>query len=939
MSTSAANNLMLNSTQRNPMARARTPTIDIKVLAPVHLREGVPRAHLLTTIERQQPRILCVIAPAGYGKTKLLSQWAYRLRENGSSVAWLSLDEKDRNPRRFLAHFLHTIERGDPTIADHLPAATDRLVQNGISQRATSAILNALTQTTSPLSLVLDDTHHLGNTDSWTIIESLIRDGPPWVRIVIAARTRPPFSMGRVRTKDDFLEIDTAQLAFSAEETAAFFESHGCEALSAQDISTLHKRTEGWAAALQLTAITLRNGRDPSTVIGEISGRDQRLSEYLLEEVFGKLPADIREFLTKTAILDRLHPEVCDAITGRKDAKKLLEEIGRLDLFLSPLDPELHWFRYHTLFSEFLRRQLYSAEERTGIAALHRRAGAWLLGHGHVSEAVNHYFAADDHNSVARILHKHCDEIYYAGHYSEVLQWLEQMPAGFLHRDPRLILNRVWALVHDWRFDEAETLIKTVQRITRRKGQCSTHARDKKEHQEFDALIAHRRAMKLLIADRLLTARDAWRKLLARHTFDDPYLQGSVEVAYALSQFSLYSWDAARDRIGRAERLFRSSRQHCGKVWSDSFTAFCWIGTGETGRVEELLRGAVASAVNYAGANSSFAALPALPLADFLYERSRIEEAQRLIQVYLDKATTLGTVDQLIGGYVTAMRLASKGGAIHEADAAFRQALSCAETHDFPRLRAHVVEERLRELIQTGERAAALALAQREDLLKSREVMMPRRVQTSYDEVRALAWSRIAFLRGDVTGACSVLTQWTCFLRRRGYRRAEIRFAVVLAKQLHLSGRGSNAIDALWNALRTSVVTGAIRPFADEGNTVAHLLEILPEHRVLSASEDSHLRTILAQFSVNASTTSRKNNEPKRGVSRRSAPGALIEPLKRREREILERISEGMTNDEVARDLSLSVGTVNWYLYQIYQKFGVHRRTHAVTRARAYGLL
>lgn len=925
------------------MARPRLPAVETKVIAPVHLRTGVPRARLLSLFERQRPRVLCIVAPAGYGKTHLLAQWAWHLQEYGSKVAWLSLDGKDDNPQRFLTHLLRALETGEPALGGLLPVVADRIAGDDIlqntSQNAATAILNALARTPSPLTLVLDDAHYLDNAAGWPIVERLVREAPTHVHVAIAARVRPPLPVGRVRALGDLLEIDAAQLAFTEAETAEFLATQDIAPLPARAVSALHGKTEGWAAALQLTAIALRDGRNPESVIARIGGHDQRLSEYLFEDVFGNLPADIRDFLTHTAILERLHPGICDAVTRRRDSKSILAQVERLHLFLAPLDPERNWFRYHALFSEFLLRQLDLSEDSGDIASLHRRAGTWLLAHGHVSEAVNHLFAAGDHNGVVDILHKHCDELYYAGHYTDVLRWLEQLPMGLLHRHPRLLLNRVWALVHDWRFDEAKALIKTVRRISSRHARHRGRTGDGRRNAALDALTIHRQAMMLLIGDRLSAARDAWKKLLAGHAFADPYLQGSAHAAYALSQFGLYSWNSARDHIARAERLFRSSHQHCGKVWSDSFTAMCWIGVGEPNGVEELLRQAMASAIGHSSANSPFAALPALPLADFLYERDRTGEARQLIQTHLDTATTLGTVDQLIAGYITAMRLAARDGAVSEAESTFRRALTCADRHDFPRLRAHAVEERLRQLLQGGEWSVARMLAESENLLGSRESMMPGRTRTSQDEARALAWARMAFAQRDAEGARAVLTRWTDFARQRGYRRTAIRFGAALAVQLHLSGRTDEAIDALWEALRAAAVTGALRPFVDEGNILARILQDLPERRLLSPQEAVHAQKLLGAFAHTTAPQPRAPAIPASKPGRLSLSRGPVEALKRREREILRRIARGMTNREIAIDLSLSVGTINWYVHQMYQKLGVHRRTHAVICGKAFGYL
>ena len=904
------------------MAPTRAAVSQTNALPPFHLRHGVGRGHLLSPFIHQGRRVLSVVAPAGYGKTRLLAQLAHRVHDEGTDVAWLSLDDRHRRYQQFVTEFLQAVSQGAPYVASRFPDPAMALADR-------AEVVRALTATQKPLLIVLDDVHFLDDP-SWEWLGFLLREGPPWLSFAIAGRVSPALDCATLRLNDSIVEIGKAQLAFAPNEALFFFESQGLASLSRDEVAALQEKTEGWPAALQLAAVALKEGRVPLDAISEFGAHEQLLSEYLLNEVFHNMPQGVRDFLLKTAILEKLSPDLCNAVTGESDAHHHLAEIERLNLFLWPLDPERKWFRYHALFADFLCQRLASNMPAKRVERLHRRAAAWFNRHGYMAEAVHHCFAASDFKGVVRILNKHCDEFYYTGHYGEVLHWLERLPPALLRHQPRLLLNRVWALVHEWRFAEAESLIRTVRR---NRGEEADHG------QELEALIAHRRGMKLMVADRLLSARDVWRRLLSETTFDDPYLQGSADVAFAFSQYNLYSYKAARDHAARGEQLFRSNRQHCGKIWSDTFASICLIGIGEAGQVEDILRGAVEAASEHAGAHSSFVALPALTLAGFLYERNRLGEAVRLVQLYLNKATTLGVVDQLIAGYVAGMRLADMGRLHEEVAEIFARGLDCAAAHGFSRLRAHLVEERLRGLGLQGDVSGFLALARREGLLDhGTDGFYPGRLQTSADEARALARARVAFRLDDASGAVSVLRAWIAFLRRRGYRRSDCNFNIVLADMLFRLDCEEEGLDRLWDAIRIAAETGTIRPFLDEGDVVVARLGELASRRGLSATEASHLRIVLDQCppELLRRSAARAGLQPDGERPQLHRAGA---PLKLREREVLRRIAQGMTNGEVAGDLSLAVGTVNWYVHQIYQKLGVHRRTHAVSRARDQGLL
>jgi len=360
----------------------------------------VARSRLTAKLEREPSRKLTLIsAPAGFGKTTLLVEWL-RERAGGEGwVAWLSLDEGDNDPVRFMSYLVVALRRtSEEEIGEGVLVAL-RSPEPPRIEAMIAALVNEIAALPRELTLVLDDYHLIDSQSVHGVVSFLLEHLPDNVHLIIASRVDPPLQLARLRARNQMIHLDATHLSFTSEEASTFLnEVMGLE-LSVEDLATLEERTEGWIAGLQLAALSMQDREDVSGFINAFSGSYRDVLDYLAEEVLARQPERVRDFMLRTSILDHLTGSLCDALTGRSDGQGMLERLERDNLFVFALDEERRWYRYHHLFAEFLRgRLMRERPESTG--ELHLRASGWYEGNGHLSEAVGHALSAQTTTSL-----------------------------------------------------------------------------------------------------------------------------------------------------------------------------------------------------------------------------------------------------------------------------------------------------------------------------------------------------------------------------------------------------------------------------------------------------------------------------------------------------------------------------------------------------------
>jgi LuxR family maltose regulon positive regulatory protein len=435
--------------------------LETKLTPPRMRSEHVPRRTLLAALRAGSARKLTLIAaPAGFGKSTLLAEWA--ATEPESAVAWLSLDRTDNDPARFFTYLAAALGRVAPELGERALVAL-RSPGADLVAVVLPLLLNQLAHLDRELVLVIEDYHLISSQEVHQAVAYFIERLPPTFRIIVSTREDPPLPLGRIRARGELAEVRVDQLRFTDEEAETFLTRLLGLELSSADVARLQVRTEGWPAALYLAALSLRGQSDASAIIDRFAGDDRYLVDYLATEVLDRQTPELRSFLLQTCILGRFCGALCDAVAGRHDSAPRLAELEHSNLLLVPLDTRREWYRYHHLFADLLRREL-EATDAAALPELHRRASKWFRGAGLIVDAATHAIAGGDVAMLAELVSLHYGLFVDQGQLATVIGWLEAIPAHLVAADWLLGFAGGVVYAHAGRFDEAEHWLGLAER-------------------------------------------------------------------------------------------------------------------------------------------------------------------------------------------------------------------------------------------------------------------------------------------------------------------------------------------------------------------------------------------------------------------------------------------------------------------------------------------
>jgi LuxR family maltose regulon positive regulatory protein len=440
-----------------------SPLIAGKLSVPP-LRPGLVPRRRLTKLLDEAERLSVVVAPAGWGKTTLLADWAHTAAAaNRIAIGWLTIDEADDEPYRFWTYLISAMRTGDPALGGDALTAL-RVTQVNPLDVAVPTLLNDLAAGTGRLAVILDDSHVLTDRRIHEGVEFLLGYLPPQVHLILAGRSDPALPVARLRARGELTEIRAEGLRFSADEAGPLITGVTGTELEPHQVDELITRTEGWAVGLELVALALRSTPDPGSGLGRLLGDDRHAIDYLTSEVMAGLQPDRRQFLLRTSVLDQFTAALCDAMLGRDDSARVIAELERADLFLVALDLQRSWFRYHRLFREALRRELRVAEP-TMAPSLLRRAAQWYRSTGDVEQAIRCLIAADDPVAAADLLCTSDDEFMNRGALGTYLRLADALPAEVVRAVPRLGILLASAAGFTGQLDRVRPLLDAVEAV------------------------------------------------------------------------------------------------------------------------------------------------------------------------------------------------------------------------------------------------------------------------------------------------------------------------------------------------------------------------------------------------------------------------------------------------------------------------------------------
>ncbi len=614
-----------------------------KLRAPRTRPNLVARLRLREALAAGAGRTLTLVsAPAGFGKTTLLTEWSEDRSGGERSVAWVSLDESDNDPARFLAYLVGALRVTEEGIGEGVLASL-RSPESPPIEAVVGALVNELAGVEQEITVVLDDYHLIASEPVHEAVSFLIEHMPENVRLVVASRTDPPLTLPKLRARDQMTEIRAADLRFTPEEATAFLGDVMGLTLSAGDVEALEEVTEGWVAALQLAALSMRDREDVSGFVEAFSGSNRHVLDFLAEEVLERQPAGVGEFLLHTSVLERMTAPLCDALTGRDDGQEMLERLERENLFVVPLDDERRWYRYHHLFADFLRGRLgRESPELTG--ELHLRASGWYEDNGHLAEAIGHALSAPDPERAARLIEQGIKEAWSRGEGPTVLGWLEALPTGAKRRRPRLITEHALALVLTGRPNDVEPLLKEAERAAEVTGEdrrfllgFASAIRSWCARLQGDAPRAVELARRALS---LLPDEDTPQRIFAAICLGDA-LRTTGDLA------------AASEAFAEAAEIGRAADHVYGTLTGMVLHARVQAERGRLREAEEAFRRALRLLTR-----EGFELLPAagvvhIGMGVLLYERNDLDGAERELNRGMQLAERAREVSSLVWAYIT----------------------------------------------------------------------------------------------------------------------------------------------------------------------------------------------------------------------------------------------------------------------------------------------
>ncbi|GLZ48296.1 helix-turn-helix transcriptional regulator [Actinomycetospora sp. NBRC 106375] len=890
------------------------PLLASKYRRPRRRPGTVDRPRLTAALDGARHAAVTVVsAPAGFGKSTLLAAWLDTLPTDAAAVAWVSLDERDDDPARFWTYVLTAIRDATGVGEEALELLASSPSTPSSTESALVAALNDVGGTDRDLVLALDDLHLVTAPEVHEGLAFLLEHRPPQLHLVLATRVDPPLPLARRRATGELVELRAADLRFTAPESAAYLNGPMDLALSGDDVAALDTRTEGWIAALQLAALSMRGRDDVGAFIAGFAGDDRHVVDYLAEEVLGRLPDDVRDFLLETSVLERLSGPLCDAVTGRDGSRATLAALERANLFLVPLDDRRQWYRYHHLFADVLRTHL--ADERPEVVPeLHSRASRWFAGVDDVPAAVDHALAGGHVDLAAELMERAMPVMRRERREAELLRWVRSVPDEVVRVRPVLGLAFVGALAQASVFDTVDRRLADVEHAVRPDGgPWPAHAPpglvvvDEDGYRSVPAgLEVYRAALALRRTDLDAAAAHARDALALVPESDD------LTRAAAGALGGLASW-ARGDLVG-AESAYVAAVAGLQRAGFVADVLGCCIALGDIRRTlgrhrdeERLYRWALALTDPAAPVRGT--ADMHVALAGVLIARDELTAAGE----HLDAARQLGEHRGLpqnpYRARVAAARLCAARGDRDTALAVLDEAEQAYDSDYSPEVEpVPAVRARLR--IRRGELREAETWARERGLSPDDEPSYLR-------EYEHLTLARLLLARRDDT-ATALLARLRAAAEQGARRGTVLEILVLQALAAQARGDVPAALDALRRALGLAEPEGLVRVVTDEGTPIATLLRALTKQDPAYPSA----RRLLAA-----------------GTGDVPAPSALVDPLSERELDVLRLLASDLDGPDIARELSVSLNTLRTHTKSIYAKLGVTSRRTAVRRAHDLGVL
>ena len=909
-----------------------SPLLTTKIYIPQPRPNLIPRPRLVERINAGLGGNLTLIsAPAGFGKTSLLIEWSH---QSDLPVTWLSLDENDNDLGSFFKYVIAALRQIDESLGVEVLAAlnTSQSLQTEI---LLTMLVNDIVNVESHFALVLDDCHFITNQSIFDALEFIVNHLPQQMKLVIISRIDPPIPFSRLRAGGQLTEIRSHDLRFTEIEAATFLNDVMSLNLSAEDIRALEKRTEGWIVGLQLAALSLQGRSNKHEFVSEFSGSHHYIIDYLMEEVLLRQSKELQSFLCRTAILERFNSALCNAILEVDNSRQILQVLEETNLFLTPLDSQRNWYRYHHLFSDFLR-QCLKEEDPELISGLHFRASEWYEQIGLIPEAVRHSLAAEEYDNAARLVEQSAAQMLELSELSAVLKLVDMLPEVEIIARPRLCIYHSWALRLSGRpYDVVEARLRDAERaLTRSTKQLSARGSDEEAGQflsdDVSKLQCH------------ITALNAYQALFREDVSQVLELAQQVQACCPEERFlcsSIYNAQGWAERfsgdIKSAIKSFSTSTTSAIKtgniyfaVASQSRAAYALVLAGKLGQGLESLQEAVRMATEKDGRVLPVAGYAYVYMGGIFFERNDLASAEHYLGEGIKLCERVGYfMDQAVGCVnLVRLKMAQKEwrGAISAVQMAKKLSqkmkgyLYVQRWVEDGQLRLWLAQNNLKA-IESWTQESGLGIHDPFDFRRDLEHVILARA--------LVALGRFTPESPYVEDALTLLERLLETADGAGWMGKAVDILILLSLARQIKGEIEEALKSLEKALKLAEPEGYVRSFVDEGLPLAQLLQQAIKKGISPQYAGKLLAAIETEVQDNKDT-----------ADMIPLP-ATVEPITRREQDVLRLLATDLSGPEIARELMIALTTLRFHSRNIYSKLNVNNRRSAVRKAKELNLM
>ncbi len=874
----------------------------------------VHRPHLISRLNEGLARgckLTLLSAPVGYGKTSLISDWLSALN---SRAAWLSLDTEDDDPLRFWVYVIAALQTIQPELGQTALTALQTAQMPPIENMLID-LINQISTLSDKIILVLDDTHLIETTEIHQSLNFLLDHLPPQIHLVFITREDPPLPLPQMRAKGQISELRIKDLRFTMEESAEFLNHKMGLNLHPKGITALGQRTEGWAAGLQMAALSLHELDDPAAFIEVFAGDNRYVADYLISEVLDRQPDHIRHFLLQTAIVDRFTSSLCDALIGDTSyqSSRIIEKIEALGLFIMPLDHVRQWYRYHQLFADLLRYRLRQ-DDPSRFMDLNRTASRWYEQQGLIDEAVKYGLVGEDHEYVAELIEISGLAMFGRNQFARLQNWISALPEKIIQKHPYLSVLLVWVGSLTGQSDLARRHLALAEK------NLSSAPAD--QHAEIISHVALLRAYATRTSGDLDSSIKHAQEALSYLPENNVFLDCTIHLNLGGNYWLKGNFLAVEGPLKHAISFIDIAEVEYPVLAAAGFLANAYLQQGKLHNAEALCKKIVE--------RNSYHAHPAaayvlLELGELFFERNDLDGALEV----LSKTIQIGEIADKVVNVIRARQLLARvyqalgnqeevANLMIQADELFKQTS--------PRYQVmHQIEYeyyRVRCLLFQQSTWGALQWA--DDYAKRREP-----VNNPWALLNELVYAHVLLIDGRPDQALSILKPCEDSARSYGARGWVVQNLALQSLCCHATNDLEGALELLRSALSLAEPEGYVRTFVDYGLPMEQLLQLTAVRGIAA----DYVAKLLAAFP--AADVEKGSIE----LGKPSPHQPLIEPLTDREISVLRLMAANLSHREIADELYLSTNTVKWHTTHIYGKLGVHRRAHAVSRAQELGIL